>query len=43
MAATGNVLEENGIRYPFSTDLRAVWETTISATPQVTAECCLTR
>jgi S1-C subfamily serine protease len=44
MAATGKVLEENGIRYPFSADLRAVWETTISAAPRaVAAECCLTR
>ena len=26
MDATGKILEENGIRYPYSTDLRAVWE-----------------
>lgn len=26
MEATGKVLEENGIRYPYSPDLRAVWE-----------------
>jgi S1-C subfamily serine protease len=26
MDATGKILEENGIRYPFSPDLRAVWE-----------------
>lgn len=25
-SATGIILEENGIRYPYSTDLRAVWE-----------------
>jgi hypothetical protein len=44
MAATGKILEENGIRYPFSPDLRAVWETTISATPQsAPVACCLTR
>lgn len=27
MNATGKILEENGIRYPSSPDLRAVWET----------------
>jgi hypothetical protein len=26
MDATGKILEENGIRYPYSLDLRAVWE-----------------
>ncbi|MEX0804742.1 MAG: trypsin-like peptidase domain-containing protein [Candidatus Binatia bacterium] len=26
MEATGKILEENGIRYPYSPDLRAVWE-----------------
>jgi len=26
MDATGKILEENGIRYPYSPDLRAVWE-----------------
>ena len=26
MEATGKILEENGIRYPYSSDLRAVWE-----------------
>ena len=26
MNATGKILEENGIRYPYSPDLRAVWE-----------------
>ncbi|MGH7926692.1 MAG: PDZ domain-containing protein, partial [Candidatus Binatia bacterium] len=34
MAATTQVLEENGIRYPLSPDLRAVWETNLTATPQ---------
>jgi hypothetical protein len=24
--ATGKILEDNGIRYPYSADLRAVWE-----------------
>jgi S1-C subfamily serine protease len=44
MAATAKILEENGIRHPFSPDLRAVWETTISATPQAApVACCLTR
>jgi S1-C subfamily serine protease len=44
MAATGKILEENGIRYPFSPDLRAVWETTISASPQAAPpDCCVTR
>jgi S1-C subfamily serine protease len=26
IAATGKILEENGIRYPYSPDLRAIWE-----------------
>ena len=26
MNATGKILEENGIRYPSSPDLRAIWE-----------------
>ncbi len=26
MNATGKILEENGIRYPYSPDLRAIWE-----------------
>jgi S1-C subfamily serine protease len=44
MAATGKILEDNGIRHPFSPDLRAVWETTISATPQsAPVACCVTR
>ena len=44
MAATTKILEENGIRYPFSPDLRDVWETTLSATPQAApVACCVTR
>jgi S1-C subfamily serine protease len=44
MAATAKILEENGIRYPFSSDLRAVWETTVSVTPQAAPiACCATR
>ena len=34
MTATGKILEENGIRYPFSPDLLGVWETKMSANPQ---------
>jgi S1-C subfamily serine protease len=34
MASTGNILEENGIRYALSPDLRDVWETKITANPQ---------
>jgi S1-C subfamily serine protease len=44
MAATGTILEENGIRYPFSPDLRDVWETKISANPPAApVQCCVTR
>jgi hypothetical protein len=44
MAATTKILEENGIRYPFSPDLRAVWETTVSVTPQAApVACCVPR
>jgi hypothetical protein len=44
MAATTKILEENGIRYPFSPDLRVVWETAMSANPQPPpVACCLTR
>jgi S1-C subfamily serine protease len=41
--ATANILEENGIRYPYSPDLRAVWEAPDQTRPksaQVT--CCAT-
>jgi S1-C subfamily serine protease len=40
MAATANILEENGIRYPFSPDLRAVWETTAGTAPQAAPVAC---
>jgi hypothetical protein len=40
MAATGKILEENGIRYPFSPDLRAVWQTTAGAAPQAAPVAC---
>jgi S1-C subfamily serine protease len=44
MAATTKILEENGIRYPFSPDLRAVWETSPGATPQAApVACCAAR
>ncbi|MDH3445008.1 MAG: serine protease, partial [Deltaproteobacteria bacterium] len=44
MAATGTILEENGIRYPFSPELRAVWETTVTANPQSSpVVCCMTQ
>jgi len=26
LESTGKILEENGIRYPYSADLRQVWE-----------------
>jgi S1-C subfamily serine protease len=34
MEATAKILEENGIRYPYSPDLRAVWETSNPAAPK---------
>ncbi len=34
LEATGVILEENGIRYPYSADLRAVWETEITSVPK---------
>ncbi len=44
MAATSTILEENGIRYPFSSDLRAVWETAVTANPQPSpVVCCMTQ
>jgi S1-C subfamily serine protease len=44
LAATGKILEDNGIRYALSPDLRAVWETAVSSNPKaVPAGCCLTR
>src|SRR6266550_1217215 len=32
--ATAKILEENGIRYPYSADLRAVWETSNPTAPK---------
>jgi S1-C subfamily serine protease len=38
--ATGKILEENGIRYPFSGDLRAVWEAPSATKKAAQASCC---
>src|SRR5262245_13393258 len=39
--ATGKILEENGIRYPISADLRAVWEAATPAQKQsADSNCC---
>ncbi len=39
--ATGKILEENGIRYPYSADLRAIWEATEMQAPKsAKAFCC---
>ena len=41
--ATVKILEENGIRYPYSQDLRAVWETPMQGAPKsAKATCCAT-
>ncbi len=40
MNATGKILEENGIRYPYSPDLRAVWEAAPTGTKSAQATCC---
>lgn len=41
LEATGEILEENGIRYPLSTELRAVWDTAITSAPKsATVVCC---
>jgi len=43
MEATAKILEENGIRYPYSPDLRAVWETprrAETAAKSAQATCC---
>jgi hypothetical protein len=32
--ATGKILEENGIRYPYSADLRAIWEAPEAQAPK---------
>jgi hypothetical protein len=43
MEATAKILEENGIRYPSSADLRAVWEAPPQAGPKSAhATCCAT-
>ncbi len=38
--ATGKILEENGIRYPYSPDLRAVWEAAPTGAKSAQATCC---
>jgi hypothetical protein len=41
--ATGKILEENGIRYPYSPDLRTLWEASNRTGPQsAQATCCET-
>jgi S1-C subfamily serine protease len=40
MEATGKILEENGIRYPYSPDLRAVWEAPATTKKSAQATCC---
>jgi S1-C subfamily serine protease len=40
MEATGKILEENGIRYPYSADLRAIWETPETQTPKAAKVIC---
>jgi S1-C subfamily serine protease len=41
--ATANILEENGIRYPYSADLRGVWEAySTFETKSAQIGCCLT-
>ena len=40
MNATGKILEENGIRYPYSPDLRTVWEASPTGTKSAQANCC---
>lgn len=40
LEATGKILEENGIRYPYSPDLRSVWEKTTAAAPKPTQGAC---
>ena len=38
---TGKILEENGIRYPYSPDLRTLWEASNRATPKsAQVSCC---
>jgi S1-C subfamily serine protease len=38
--ATGKILEENGIRYPYSPDLRQVWENATLAMPKTGQDAC---
>lgn len=38
--ATGKILEENGIRYPYSQDLRAVWEAAPAGAKSAQVICC---
>ena len=40
--ATAQILEENGIRYPYSQDLRAVWETPAQVLPKSAQVTCCT-
>ena len=40
MNATGKILEENGIRYPYSSDLRAVWEGSSAGSKSAQVNCC---
>src|SRR6266508_2626084 len=39
MEATGKILEENGIRYPYSANLRAAWATLSASTQSPQAPC----
>lgn len=38
--ATGKILEDNGIRFPYSADLRAVWEGSPSTSKSAQVNCC---
>jgi S1-C subfamily serine protease len=38
--ATGKILEENGIRYPYSQDLRAIWEAAPTGSKSAQVTCC---
>jgi hypothetical protein len=41
LTATNKILEENGIRYPYSTDLRGIWEAySTVATKSAQVTCC---
>ena len=40
MEATGKILEENGIRYPYSADLLAIWEAPETQTPKAAKVIC---